>query len=153
MPYAARAMLRERVTMEGHLIDSDILRKAFARIVEDGGRFEIDEFTVGRTNEEPSFLRIAIEAAGPETLARILEGLGFLGAPPSVADASFAPAEESGILPDEFYASTHLDTFVRFDGRWEPVHEQRMDCAIVRREGALVCVKQRHVRAGESVLL
>ena len=45
-------MLREIVTMEGHLIDSDILRRAFARIVEEGGGFEVLEFRVGKTNDE-----------------------------------------------------------------------------------------------------
>ena len=48
-------MVEETVTMEGHLIDSDILRKAFARIVEDGGDFEILTFKVGKTNDDPSF--------------------------------------------------------------------------------------------------
>ena len=43
--------------MEGHLIDSDILRKVFDRIVEEGGEFEVLEFRVGKTNDEPSFAR------------------------------------------------------------------------------------------------
>ncbi len=146
-------MLRERVVLEGHLIDSDILRRVLGRIVEDGGRFEIDEFRVGRTNDDPSFARITVEAPDPERLDRILDGLRHLGAATSVADAGWAPAEADGILPDEFYASTHLDTFVRREGRWEPVLDQRMDCAIVLRDGAPRCVKQRHVRAGEPVAL
>ena len=60
-------MVQETVTMEGHLIDSDILRKAFARIVEGGGDFEIQEFKVGKTNDDPSFIRLAIraDARGP----------------------------------------------------------------------------------------
>ncbi len=146
-------MLREQITMEGHLIDSDILRRAFARIVEEGGQFEVLEMRVGRTNEEPSFARLAVLAPDPDTLDRILEGLGYLGASASVEDARFAPAEADGILPDEFYASTHLETFLRRDGRWVPVEDQKMDCAIVLRDETPRCVKQRAVLAGEPVAL
>lgn len=146
-------MVQETVTLEGHIIDSDVLRRVMAKIVETGGSFEIEEFRVGRTNEEPSFARLAVRAADPAALDRVLEALSYLGAASTVKDAHFAPAERDGILPDEFYSSTNLETFVRRDGRWETVREQRMDCAVVLRGGGAVCVKQRKVKAGEPVLL
>jgi lysine-ketoglutarate reductase/saccharopine dehydrogenase-like protein (TIGR00300 family) len=146
-------MVHETVTMEGHLIDSDILRKAFARIVEDGGEFEVLEFKVGKTNEDASFARLSVTAPDPETLDRILEALSYLGAAAVVADARFAPAEADGILPDEFYSTTNFDTHVRVDGRWEAARDQKMDCALVLRGGAPHCVKQGQVRKGESVAL
>src|SRR5438046_3618640 len=105
-------MVTEEVTLEGHLIDSDILRRVFARVVEGGGEFEVLEFKVGRTNLEPSFTRIAVKAPEPDVLDRILEGLSYLGAQAVVADARFAPAEADGILPDDFYSTTNFDTFV-----------------------------------------
>ena len=49
---------------EGHIIDSDILRRVFNRIVEDGGEFEVLEFTVGKSNDSPSFARIAASSGG-----------------------------------------------------------------------------------------
>jgi lysine-ketoglutarate reductase/saccharopine dehydrogenase-like protein (TIGR00300 family) len=146
-------MVHETVTMEGHLIDSDILRKAFARIVEDGGEFEVLEFKVGKTNEDASFARLSVNAPDPETLDRILEALSYLGAAAVVADARFAPAEADGILPDEFYSTTNFDTHVRVDGRWEAARDQKMDCALVLRGGAPHCVKQGQVRKGERVAL
>jgi lysine-ketoglutarate reductase/saccharopine dehydrogenase-like protein (TIGR00300 family) len=146
-------MVRDTVTMEGHLIDSDILRRAMSRIVEEGGQFEVEEFRVGKTNADPSFVRLAVTAEDPQALDRILEGLGYLGAETSIKDAVFAPAEADGILPDEFYSSTNFDTFVRVDGKWAPVDDQRMDCAIVLRSGVPACVKQGQVRKGEPVLL
>jgi lysine-ketoglutarate reductase/saccharopine dehydrogenase-like protein (TIGR00300 family) len=163
-------MVEETVTMEGHLIDSDILRKAFARIVEGGGDFEILKFTVGKTNDDPSFIRLAIKAEAPDAVDRILEDLSYLGATaegPGArghgkkkaaastlnVDARFAPAERDGILPDEFYSTTNFDTFVRLEGRWEPARDQKMDCALVLRDGAPTCVKQGQVRAGEPVAL
>jgi lysine-ketoglutarate reductase/saccharopine dehydrogenase-like protein (TIGR00300 family) len=146
-------MLREHVTMEGHLIDSDILRRAFSRIVEGGGQFEVEEFRMGRTNAEPSYLRLVVLADDPQALDGIIEGLSYLGASATIADARFGPAEADGILPDEFYSSTNFDTVVRLEARWEPVQDQKMDCAVVLRDGQLRCVKQRLVRAGEPVLL
>jgi lysine-ketoglutarate reductase/saccharopine dehydrogenase-like protein (TIGR00300 family) len=146
-------MVRDTVTMEGHLIDSDILRRAMSRIVEEGGQFEIEEFRVGKTNADPSFVRLAVTAEDPHALDRILEGLGYLGAETQVKDAVFAAAEADGILPDDFYSSTNFDTFVRIDGRWVSVDDQRMDCAVVVRDGTPACVKQGQVKAGERVLL
>jgi lysine-ketoglutarate reductase/saccharopine dehydrogenase-like protein (TIGR00300 family) len=139
--------------MEGHLIDSDILRRAMSRIVEEGGQFEVEEFKVGKTNDDPSFVRLAVSAEDPQALDRILEGLSYLGAETVIKDAVFAPAEADGILPDEFYSSTNFDTFVRVDGQWVAVADQRMDCAIVQRGGVPACVKQGQVKKGESVLL
>jgi len=146
-------MVHETVTMEGHLIDSDILRRAFARIVEEGGDFDIQEFRVGKTNEDPSFIRLVVSAAAPEALDRILEHLAYLGATTSAADAAFAPAERDGIVPDEFYATSNFETDVRIDGRWVPVQDQKMDCALVLRDGGPICVKQGRVLKGERVAL
>jgi lysine-ketoglutarate reductase/saccharopine dehydrogenase-like protein (TIGR00300 family) len=161
-------MVEETVTMEGHLIDSDILRKAFARIVEGGGDFEVLEFKVGKTNDAPSFIRLAVKAEAPDAVDRILEDLSYLGATTEgpgkahgkkraaktlVENVRFAPAEADGILPDEFYSTTNFDTFVRVDGKWVPAIDQKMDCALVMRDGAPTCVKQGQVRGGEMVAL
>lgn len=146
-------MVQELVDFEGHLIDSDILRKVFSRIVEEGGEFEVVEFRVGRRNDDPSFARLAVSAPEPAVLDRVLEHLRYLGASTVVGDAVFRPAEADGILPDEFYSTTNFDTFVRIDGRWILAAAQKMDCALVLRDGRPVCVKQRRVRAGEPVAL
>jgi lysine-ketoglutarate reductase/saccharopine dehydrogenase-like protein (TIGR00300 family) len=146
-------MVSDEVTLEGHLIDSDILRRVFARVVEEGGEFEVLEFRVGRTNLEPSFTRIAVKAPDPDVLDRIVEGLSYLGAQAVVGDARFSPAEADGILPDDFYSTTNFDTFVRVGGRWEAARDQKMDCALVLRGAAPCCVKQGQVAKGEAVAL
>ena len=139
--------------MEGHLIDSDILRKAFGRIVEGGGEFEVQEFRVGKTNQETSFVRLAVTAPDPEKLDQILEGLTYLGASAQTADAHFSPAERDGIVPDEFYSTTNFDTFVRIDGRWVEARDQKMDAVLVLRDEVPFCVKQGQVKQGEPVAL
>ena len=76
-----------------------------------------------------------------------------LESPQLVEDARTAAAEADGILPDDFYASTNLETFVRVSGAWTMVSDQGMDCAVVLRAEGPTCVKQRKVRAGERVLV
>ena len=146
-------MVHETVVMEGHLIDSDMLRRAFNRIVEEGGEFEVVEFKVGKTNQLASKATLLVSAADQEMLDRILEGLAYIGAATSVGDARFAPAEADGILPDEFYSTTNYETFVRIAGKWVAALDQKMDCALVMRDGAPTCVKQGRVKSGESVTL
>ena len=109
-------MVHDTITLEGHLIDSDIMRRVFDRVVEEGGEFEVQEFRVGRTNDEPSFARIEIRSADPHALDRILEAVRYLGATTEVGDCAFAPAEADGILPDAFYSTTNFETLVRIDG-------------------------------------
>jgi lysine-ketoglutarate reductase/saccharopine dehydrogenase-like protein (TIGR00300 family) len=146
-------VVQETVRLEGHLIDSDILRRVFDRIVEEGGEFEVLDFRVGKTNDHPSSAEIAVRASDPHALDAILEGLGYWGAVATVGDAQWAPAEADGILPDDFYSTTNFETLVRIEGRWTPALDQKMDCALVLRDGAPRCVKQRRVRKGERVVL
>jgi lysine-ketoglutarate reductase/saccharopine dehydrogenase-like protein (TIGR00300 family) len=146
-------MVQETVSMEGHLIDSDILRKTFDRIVEGGGEFEVLDFHVGRTNDEASRARLTVSAPDPATLDRILESLTYLGATAELGDAKFEAAEADGILPDEFYSTTNFETFVRVDGKWQEALDQKMDSALVTRDGGLRCVKQGQVKKGEAVVL
>ena len=100
-------MVHETVVLEGHLIDSDIMRRVFDRVVEGGGAFEVQEFRVGRTNDEGSYARIDVRAEDPEDLDAIVESLRYIGAVSESGPGScvFAPAEADGILPDEFYST------------------------------------------------
>jgi lysine-ketoglutarate reductase/saccharopine dehydrogenase-like protein (TIGR00300 family) len=146
-------MVHETITLEGHLIDSDIMRRVFDRVVEEGAEFEVLEFRVGRTNDQPSFARVEIRSKDPHALDRILEAVRYLGATTEVGDCAFAPAEADGILPDDFYSTTNFDTFVRVEGRWVEARDQKMDSALVLRGGLPCCVKQAQVKRGESVAL
>ena len=47
------------------------------------------------------------------------------------SDCTVEPAPADGILPERFYATTHLPTQVRLDGRWVDVEGIEMDLAIV----------------------
>jgi len=45
---------QERVEAQGHLIDSHIMERIFDTVVEFQGRFEVEQFRIGRRNSEPS---------------------------------------------------------------------------------------------------
>ena len=53
--------IQEVVEAEGHLIDSHIMENIFDKVVEYHGRFEVEQFRIGTTNSEPSYLRLKVE--------------------------------------------------------------------------------------------
>lgn len=75
-------------------------------------------------------------------------------APPlaGAPDARFEPALADGVLPDGFFSTTNLPTFVKLAGTWRRPRLPRMDCAIVRlSSGDLVTTEPRKVRTGQLV--
>ena len=46
-------------------------------------------------------------------------------------DATFAPAPADGVLPEGFFSTTNLPTYVRIGGTWRMPREPRMDSALV----------------------
>jgi lysine-ketoglutarate reductase/saccharopine dehydrogenase-like protein (TIGR00300 family) len=67
--------------------------------------------------------------------------------------ARFVPAPADGVLPDQFFSTSNLPTYVRLESGWAVPARPRMDCVIVRRGEQLEATEPRRVRAGESVLV
>ena len=66
--------------------------------------------------------------------------------------AVFRPAPADGVLPDGFFATTNLPTYVKVEGAWRLPRHPRMDGAIVLDgTGALRITEGRYVRRGENV--
>jgi lysine-ketoglutarate reductase/saccharopine dehydrogenase-like protein (TIGR00300 family) len=67
-------------------------------------------------------------------------------------DATFQPAPADGVLPDNFFATSNLPTYVKLHGAWRLPRQPRMDGAIVRLpDGMLRIMEGRYVRAGQPV--
>ncbi len=67
-------------------------------------------------------------------------------------DARFTPAPADGVLPDGFFSTTNLPTYVRGDGEWRLPREPRMDGAIVRDADGVLWIREgRRVRRGELI--
>ncbi len=145
---------QEVVEAEGHLIDSHIMENIFDKVVEHHGRFEVEQFRIGRTNGEPSYLRLKVETADAETLRQLLNTLLELGcAPVETGDAVLRPVERDRCAPEDFYSTTNHRTHVRTGGRWIEVENQRMDAMIVVRDGRAVCRRLRDLRQGDRIVV
>ncbi len=146
----------EDIILEGHIIDSWILPKVFDAVMDLGGSFDMQEIRVGRRKDETSYARLKISADSEAQLHRILLALQDYGAEiVSRGDVSTEPAPRDGVLPDDFYSTTHLPTQVRLNGSWVDVHGTEMDLAIVvdpARSGARM-VPMADVRAGDAVVI
>ncbi len=122
----------EEVTLEGHIIDSWSLPRAFDTIMDMGGSFDVQEIQVGRAKDEVSFARLKVHAQSEKKLEAILLELQTFGAIlASRDDVAYEPAPANGVLPKEFYSTTHLPTQVRLNGRWTDVKNTEMDLVIV----------------------
>ena len=74
----------------------------------------------------------------------------FAGAP----EVRFVPAPADGVLPEEFFSTTNLPTYVKVGGEWHLPHEPRMDAALVKApDGTLWMKEMRRVRSGELVAI
>ena len=145
--------LTEIVEAEGHLVDSQLLNTIFDKVIEHQARFEVLHFTIGKTNDEFSQLRLKVTAPERAILLHLLEDLMPLGCHP-VADRDIylAKADRDGCVPDDFYSTTNHRTYVRRDGRWLEVDDQRMDAIIVGDGNKATCRLLRDIKIGDAVV-
>jgi lysine-ketoglutarate reductase/saccharopine dehydrogenase-like protein (TIGR00300 family) len=145
---------QEVVEAEGHLIDSHIMENIFDQVVEHHGRFEVEQFRIGRTNSEPSYLRLKVETGDRDSLRRLLNTLLELGcAPVDTGDAELRTVERDRCAPEDFYSTTNHRTQVRAGGNWITVDKQRMDAMIVVEDGRAECRRLRDLRAGDAIVV
>jgi lysine-ketoglutarate reductase/saccharopine dehydrogenase-like protein (TIGR00300 family) len=147
-------MQQEVVEASGHLIDSHVMEQIFDTVVEYDGRFEVEEFRIGRSNAEPSYLRMKLETAEAADMQQLLGQLLGLGCSPvDSGDAELALVERDRCAPEEFYSTTNHRTLVRHAGEWVEAENQRMDATIVLNLGRAACRRLRDLRAGDRVVV
>src|SRR5678816_3424963 len=101
----------EVVEAEGHLIDSQLMNAMFDTVVRHDAAFEVLEFRIGRTNDEPSFVSMRVTAKAPAALTEVLEELVALGCRVARAeDAHIVAADRDGCAPEDFYSTTNHQT-------------------------------------------
>lgn len=146
----------EEITLEGHIIDSGILSKVWGTVMDLGGEFDLKEIRVGRTKNETSFARMTVSATSEAQLHRILIAVQDDGALLlSRDDAHTEPAARDGVLPDDFYSTTHLPTQVRINKQWVDVAGTEMDLVIVidRAKARAHMIPMADVRVGDQVVV
>lgn len=155
-PGETMSLHQETVRISGHIIDSLLLAKVLDIILMMGGTFDLEDVHIGKTREEPSHARIVIRATSGTLLDDILKAVQPHGA--SVereANCRTAIAPGDGVFPDDFYATTHLPTQVRFKGQWVEVDRIEMDLGILVDERAAVAraVPMGEVRRGDRIVV
>ncbi|HEY7975942.1 MAG TPA: TIGR00300 family protein, partial [Ktedonobacterales bacterium] len=149
-------MVSTVIELEGHIIDSLILPRVWGAIEDAGAHFHVQEMRVGQSELEASYVRMEVSAESDAALAALMGELQRLGAIPfAERDAGLIPAPQDGVLPDDFYSTTNLPTFVHTGGRWVEVSGIEMDVAIVvdrKRHTARSC-PMHEARAGDEVVV
>ena len=143
----------EVVEAEGHLIDSHVMEQIFDKVVESNGRFEVEQFRIGRTNSDPSYLRLRLETPGkPEMDHLLAQILPFGCSPVEGGDVTLKRVERDRCAPEDFYSTSNHHTFVRIGGEWVEVQNQRMDAMIVVGKDGIFCRRLRDLQTGDMVV-
>lgn len=141
------------VQIEGHIVDSDILSEVFDLIIKAGGKFEIRDFVIGKTNVETSTAQLRVSAPTKDKLTLLLNLLNAKGCFVVTEQAvTLKPALKDKGVPDDFYSTTNFRTEIRLAGRWIKVANQRMDGVIVVSDGKASVRKLREVKKGEMIV-
>ena len=110
-------MQQEVVEAEGHLIDSHLMEQIFDTVVECNGKFEVEEFRIGRTNADKSYLRLRVETPDEADMQQVLSQLLGLGCSPAdTGNADLSTVERDCCAPEDFYSTTNHKTLVRHAG-------------------------------------
>jgi lysine-ketoglutarate reductase/saccharopine dehydrogenase-like protein (TIGR00300 family) len=148
----------EVVEAEGHLIDSHVMEQIFDKVVESNGRFEVEQFRIGRTNGDPSFLRLRVETPTRQQMDHVLAQLLAIGCSPAeTGDAVLGLVERDRCAPEDFYSTSNHHTAVRINGDFIEVQNQRMDAMIVVNQTSVKgaeasCRRLRDLKAGDLVV-
>lgn len=146
--------LTEIIEAEGHLIDSHIMERIFDTVVEYSGKFEVERFHIGRTNSDPSQLRMRVETPTREKMDQLLSQLLGLGCVPvDAGDTVLETITRDKCAPEDFYSTTNHRTLVRIAGEWIEVAKQRMDATVVVNGKHAECRKLRDLKAGDQVVV
>ena len=146
--------------LEGHLLDSGLINRALDLVVENGGSFQVLNFSLGEQRQSTSSAEVKVSAPSHDVMEAILSQLIDLGAvnlPQDERDAKLEDVIQAGVAPDDFYVSTIYPTEVRINGEWVRVQEQRMDGAIAITQtpnGRVArCKLLRDLEVGEQVVV
>jgi lysine-ketoglutarate reductase/saccharopine dehydrogenase-like protein (TIGR00300 family) len=147
---------QESVYLRGHIIDSLVLAKVLDLILMMGGTFDLEDVHIGKTREEASHARIRIGTVSRTLLDDILKAIQPHGASiEREANCRIDRAPTDGVLPDDFYATTHLPTQIRVNGRWLDIDRIEMDLAILVDEqgSAAQAIPMGEVRRGNRIVV
>jgi lysine-ketoglutarate reductase/saccharopine dehydrogenase-like protein (TIGR00300 family) len=142
------------IELKGHIIDSFLLPKVFDKVMDMNGEFEILQFDIGKHKTDKSYARLMIKGKDPEHLEDIIAELHRLGACiPEAEDAVVEASQKDKVVPKGFYSTTNHTTYVKVDGEWHLVRDQKMDALVVIKDSEAVCTTLGHIKKGDRVVV
>jgi len=94
----------------------------------------------------PSFLRLM---PSPKDTLPDFGRSPFAGAP----EARFAPLPSDGVLPEGFFSTSNLPTYIKVGAQWLAPIRPRMDCVVVKRPGLLETIEPRRLKRGDMIAM
>lgn len=146
------------IQLQGHLLDTGLLNRAFDIISEGGCEFEVLHMNIGVRKDAESTARIRVESMNPRALEETVVLLVQEGADLVDSDRNVLLQEvkQDGVAPGDFYCTTIYPTDVRVEGEWTRVQAQRMDAMVVvskqEKSATARCVLMRDLKSGEHVV-
>ncbi len=148
------AKFTHAIEIKGHLIDSAILTKIFDIIMDLGGDFQVQDFTVGRRKKDLSYAKLLVAGKNQKHLDRMLELLYLEGATSKLQKkVRFKKALKNMVMPADFYSTTNNRTEVFHKGRWISVENIMMDKCIVVKSNKAKCVPIREIKRGDLIVV
>ncbi len=142
------------IELKGHIIDSFLLPKVFDKVMDLNGEFEILQFEIGKHKTDTSYARLMIKGRDEEHLEDIISELHRLGAYlPEAEDAVVERAPKDKVVPKGFYSTTNHTTYVKIEGEWRAVKDQKMDALVVIKDHEAICTTLGHIKKGDTVVV
>ena len=130
------------------------MEQIFDTVVEYQGKFEVERFRIGRTNSDPSYLRLKVEAPTEDSMDQMLEPLVSLGCSPvDTGDAELRTSRRDRCAPEDFYSTTNHSTSsarAAVDRSGEPAHGRDDRRRRMAAHSAASCATS---RAGDQVVV
>lgn len=155
-PVETLLMIKEEITLQGHILDSLILSKVLDEILAYGAEYRIVDIQFGQTRDDRSLARIEVSAETRAGLSEVISKIARHGAQvATVEDVRLVAAEQQGVFPEGFYSTTNERTSVRHQGTWYDILDQEMDCGIVfsPTRGHFRCVPVADIQVGDQVVV
>lgn len=142
------------IELRGHIIDSFLLPKVFDKVMDMNGEFDVIDFEIGKHKTDTSYARLMIKGKNQKHVDEIIGELHRLGAMiPEAEDAVFKESPKDKVVPKNFYSTTNHTTYVKVDGQWRLVKDQKMDAMIVVNDHNAACVTLGHIKKGDRIVV
>jgi lysine-ketoglutarate reductase/saccharopine dehydrogenase-like protein (TIGR00300 family) len=146
------------INLQGHLLDTGLMKKIIDHISDAGCSFEIESFRAGLRHDQESSSDINVAASSPEKLDTLIASLMPMGIQISEGDEDvlLKTITQDGVAPSDFYSTTIYPTDIRLNGRWIRASQQRMDAFLVvlhkDSDPKVRCTVMHSLRKGDKVV-